>query len=336
METENNENFEETILEIVEENKKQISDLRKQIELLNIKTKNQENVLNSYNDLFTYLYVFHDLQRKGTLKDMQELCLELLKFVDNICNRYNIPYWLDFGTLLGSVRHEGFIPWDDDMDVGILKNDFDRFFEVLKKEIEANDLDEFITVVEKKKYDNAITAFIQITYFKSPLVKNMLAGIDIFPYEYLKNDENLPVDELKDSVSKKLKKLQKEYLENEYFKKSPDESLKKFNDALNIVSNEEEYMIESALNLTPRRVKVHKTKDIFPLQKTKFNRYFLSTVNNGKIYLETLYGEDYMKLPKIVSFHTRMQTLMKKDVDDLHELYRGEILRLRKINETWM
>lgn len=333
---EEKENLEENILKSIEENKKMLLDLNKKIENLNKKVKTQDRVLDSYNNLFTYLYVFHDIKPKGTLKDMQDLCLELLKFIDNVCTRHNIQYWLEFGTLLGAVRHEGFIPWDDDVDISIMRNDFDRFLDVFKKEIKENNLDEFIKIVEKKKYNDSVTGFIQILYFKSPLVKNMLAGIDLLPYEYLKDDDNLPIDELKKNISQKIKTLQKDYLENEYFKKSPVEAQKKFNSSLNIVDYEEKYIIVSPVNLNPNIIKIYETKDIFPLQRMKFEQYIFPTVRKEKKYLETVFGESYMKLPRIVSFHTRIQTLMKKDVDDLHELYRGEILRLRRINEKWI
>lgn len=330
------ENFEENILKSIEENKKTILDLNKKIELLTTKINNQDRVLDSYNNLFTDLYVFHDIKPKGPLKDMQDLCLEFLKFIDNVCNKYNIPYWLEFGSLLGAVRHEGFIPWDDDIDIGILKKDLNKFIKVLEKEIENNQLDEYITIVEKKKYDNTITGFIQILYFKSPLVNNMIAGIDILPYEYLKDDENLPIDDLKKKISNKIKEMQKPFLENEYFKKSPIEAEKKFNGSLNIVDYEEKYIIASPVNLKPRRIILFKTNDIFPLKRIKFGHYTFLSAKNEKNYLEDAYGKNYMKLPRIVSFHTRIQTLMKKDVEDLHELYRGEIMRLKKINDMWL
>ena len=332
---EEKENSEEKMLKSIEENKKMILDLNKKIDILNTKTKNQDRVLDSYNKLFTYLYIFHDINPKGPLKDMQDLCLELLKFIDNVCIKHDIPYWLEFGSLLGAFRHGGFIPWDDDVDIGIMKNDLNRFLDVLKKEIKENDLDEFIKIVEKKKYDDSVMGFIQILYFKSPLVKNMLAGIDLLPYEYIKDDENLSMDDFKNNISQKIRTLQKDYLENEYFKKSPIEAQKEFNDALNIVTQKEKYVIASPVNLNPNRIVLFKTNDIFPLQRTKFGHYYLSGVNKEKNYLEDAYGENYMKIPRIVSFHTRLQTLMKKNVD-LHELYAGEIKRLRKINAEWV
>ena len=61
--------------------------------------------------------------------------LTILEAIHAICQRHNIPYWLDGGTLLGAVRHGGFIPWDDDIDIAMHKADMQRFVEVAQKEL---------------------------------------------------------------------------------------------------------------------------------------------------------------------------------------------------------
>ena len=71
----------------------------------------------------------------STLRKAQMRMLTMLIEVDKICRKHNIPYWMDFGTLLGAVRHKGFIPWDDDIDICVLKKDYPRLREVLIKEL---------------------------------------------------------------------------------------------------------------------------------------------------------------------------------------------------------
>lgn len=72
----------------------------------------------------------------GSLLRRQQLrMLELLDELDRICRRHGIRYWLIGGTLLGAARHKGFIPWDDDMDVQMLREDYRRLMEILPKEL---------------------------------------------------------------------------------------------------------------------------------------------------------------------------------------------------------
>lgn len=66
-------------------------------------------------------------QQDGRLRQAQLKMLDMLKVVDAICQAHELDYWLEGGTLLGAVRHQGFIPWDDDMDISMPRRSFDAF-----------------------------------------------------------------------------------------------------------------------------------------------------------------------------------------------------------------
>lgn len=61
--------------------------------------------------------------------------IEVLEVVAEICNRHNIQYFADYGTLLGAVRHKGFIPWDDNIDISMFRSDYERFLKIAPAEL---------------------------------------------------------------------------------------------------------------------------------------------------------------------------------------------------------
>jgi lipopolysaccharide cholinephosphotransferase len=73
-----------------------------------------------------YLQRFKEEQ----LRACQLKQLSILEEIDRICQRHQINYWLDGGTLLGAVRHGGFIPWDDDIDIAMRQDDLERFINI--------------------------------------------------------------------------------------------------------------------------------------------------------------------------------------------------------------
>ena len=69
------------------------------------------------------------------LRDAQLIMKGILKDIAVICDKHHIKYFLDAGTLIGAVRHKGFIPWDDDIDIGMLREDYEKFLKVVEKEL---------------------------------------------------------------------------------------------------------------------------------------------------------------------------------------------------------
>lgn len=72
--------------------------------------------------------------KEMTLRDIQLVSLEILKDIHNFCTKNKLNYYIAYGTLLGAVRHKGFIPWDDDIDIVMPRPDYNRFIKTYKSE----------------------------------------------------------------------------------------------------------------------------------------------------------------------------------------------------------
>ncbi len=76
---------------------------------------------------------------KNNIDSVHSVLLRMLKVFHEICSVHEIDYWLEYGTLLGAIRHKGFIPWDNEVDVGMLRSDFNRFIKIATQDL-PNDI----------------------------------------------------------------------------------------------------------------------------------------------------------------------------------------------------
>lgn len=74
----------------------------------------------------------------STMREIQMCTFEVLKEVVRICDKHQLTYYLDYGTLLGAIRHKGFIPWDNDIDIEMPIKDYRKFLKIAPKEISEN------------------------------------------------------------------------------------------------------------------------------------------------------------------------------------------------------
>ena len=122
--------------------------------------------------------------------------VKVLEKVIEICERHNITYYADYGTLLGTVRHKGFIPWDDDIDICLKRNDYMKLIECLKEELPSGYcLNSCYTVDTHRQPWSSVTNYksvpvphsIQKEFYDCPYV----VGIDIYMLDYVPRDKEL-------------------------------------------------------------------------------------------------------------------------------------------------
>ena len=120
--------------------------------------------------------------------------LKVLAEIDKVCKKHSIRWFADCGTLLGAVRHGGYIPWDDDLDICMLRHDWLRFFEIAKDELPENYC--VLNLKLEKDYDMLLGRVVNAhaidlgpehmkEYFGCPYT----VGVDIFPLDGLCEDE---------------------------------------------------------------------------------------------------------------------------------------------------
>ena len=240
------------------------------------------------------------------LKQAKREMLEILKEFHDVCERNNLRYWLDSGTLLGAIRHEGFIPWDDDIDVAMPRDDYDRFLEISNKELPK-------TISVKVFLKENIQSFF---YAKLVLNREHLGSngptaktnifIDVFPMDIVKKRSvalhrlmrmfiGLAYDE--NERGKGLKKGLKFIISKGVSLLDRKRIIKYMSSVFNSESNGFlVYGIELHSSLSSG-VKFHIEKDkVLPLEKHLFEHDYYYVPKNYDEYLRKLYG-DYMQLP---------------------------------------
>lgn len=128
------------------------------------------------------------------LEQVHEIQLEMALEVKRICEKHNIKYSIIAGTLLGAIRHNGFIPWDDDLDIGMLRSDYKKFIEICKYELKGDyflqtwETDPGFALPIAKLRKNG-TRFVEKNSSEASLHSGIY--IDIFPFD------NAPPEKIK-------------------------------------------------------------------------------------------------------------------------------------------
>ena len=121
---------------------------------------------------------------ESNLRKVQKIQIDILNECVKICNKYNITYYLIGGTLIGAIRHKGFIPWDDDIDIAIKREEYDKFIEYAENELKSPyKLEHFTTDNDYKLYlANIVNTDITVEIKReTTMVSNV--GIDVMPID---------------------------------------------------------------------------------------------------------------------------------------------------------
>lgn len=127
--------------------------------------------------------------RRLNTEEVKKIQIEILDVVSSFCEENNINYWLDSGTLLGAIRHKGYIPWDDDIDIGMLREDYDKFAELFNQ---SNDRYRFVDIDNTPDFYVAFAKIIDTNTLLYEPDKNgdkLSVNIDLFVYDNAPDDD---------------------------------------------------------------------------------------------------------------------------------------------------
>lgn len=129
------------------------------------------------------------MKRELYLDDLKRIETEILDYVAQFCDNNGLRYFIDSGTLLGAVRHKGFIPWDDDIDIVMPRDDYEKFHTLFPK-------DGRFRLLSLKNNPDYIYAFSKVVDSSTELIEDLTKDIqgygiyiDIFPFDGLPDDE---------------------------------------------------------------------------------------------------------------------------------------------------
>lgn len=214
------------------------------------------------------------------LRIMQQCDALLLAIFDKVCRKHGLIYWLSYGTLLGAVRHKGFIPWDDDMDVAMPREHFDKLHEILKSEF------------EKKEF--TISDFGKPGYVIGFGYQHHKTGtwLDVFPVDTYSSAHQL--DDVRDQLIPIIDEYRQFYnKENTQHDVAYFSSLRK----QYFETNGKYKILYHGLEYGFREYLLYEEKDIFPLVSLGFENFEFPAPNSFDKYLKCIFG-DYMSFPK--------------------------------------
>ncbi len=247
-----------------------------------------------------YDFVASEKFSKEDVKRVQETLLSMAKIVLGILELHEIKYMMAYGTLLGAVRHKGFIPWDDDFDIFIFEEDYEKALYWLRKELPSSLIvhdektDEIYWPYWSRVRDLNTEIVLENVYTDDKHYKYRGLSLDMYKLKKcLKKEADLSI--YKENILFYQKKFERGFISKEVFEIKTNEvatKIQKEEETIANNDNKEEMYYFVAYNT---KIEID---NIFPLRKYKFENEEFYGPNDAAPILTQVYG-DYMEVPPL-------------------------------------
>jgi len=235
------------------------------------------------------------------LRKAQLIMLEMLIEFDAICKKHRLQYWLDSGTLLGAVRHQGFIPWDDDIDLSMPIEDYTKFLDIARAELSNNIFLQTSQTDKNFKFD-----YIKLRSNKARIVEfhekdkkiNYHQGVfvDIFPMLTIENTEKN--EKFYNETLQQIRAVSSVSL---HTPNGQDEPVKRAALVASLKQKHQGWKNEKTKVIyggeMPDVAAWFDSEKVFPLTTITFEGHHFPAPNNPGHYLDAIYPFDYRQLP---------------------------------------
>lgn len=239
------------------------------------------------------------------LRKAQLIMLDMLIEFDAICKKHQLQYWLDSGTLLGAVRHQGFIPWDDDIDLSMPVEDYRQFLEIAQSELSSEIFLQTSETDKNFKFDytklrSNKARIVEFHEKESQIKYHQGVFVDIFPMLVIEDTEENK--KLYDSTLKEIRDVSAIGL---HTPKGKDDPIKR---AALIASLKQKHQ-----GWEPNKIKAKSKviysgempdvaawfdfEKVFPLTTMEFEGRAFPVPSDPSHYLDAIYSFDYRQLP---------------------------------------
>lgn len=283
--------------------------------VMNQKIESLENQIHELQEaVISLMDVGHMPKATGFSRTLQLLTVEIMQEIDRVCKLHGLQYWLGYGSAIGALRHDGIIPWDDDLDLCMLHDDWVKFNEVAKTDMKPEyknfvlpgDIGRVCLSEFAPSNDDEL-----IGWRHWDKQSKLLFGVDIFPVHWLRDDISrddaiAKMQQIRDEKAAKVFSAPRDIALQERFQRETDEAQQA------LIGKPQSRRLFASMHCLYDIMLIWHSEDIFPLRPVSFEHVTSYVANHAEVICWQQYGDFYK--PKITHMHLSLKQLDRQEM----------------------